>query len=317
MKYAIFADVHGNAPALELALADARAQGAEGFLFAGDYCIRAPWGNNVVGMMRAAENAKYVRGNEERYLHMPDGDDAQFEISRWCAKNVQPEHVAWLDALPERLDFACEGVGIHMTHSSEAFIGDGEMRNFKTRQLVLRYPDGPVTREFFLNDIRTELAHNDDVQRHLRDVPGGVYIFGHTHSQWHAQFGDVLLINPGSVGQPLDCTGFGAPYTLLTVENGRCTVEERRPCCNAEELIERMKQTELYRTAPVWCELIAREWRLCREHTMYFLRYCEAYARKTGDVRRPFMPDTWNAAFGAWSQEPNPWMMVEDADFPR
>ena len=37
MKYAIISDVHGNAHALRLALEDARREGAQGFLFAGDY----------------------------------------------------------------------------------------------------------------------------------------------------------------------------------------------------------------------------------------------------------------------------------------
>lgn len=317
MKYAIMADMHGNAPALRLAMEDAWAQGARGFLFAGDYCVRAPWGEEVVALMRGAENARTVRGNEEKNLHLPAGDDAQFAISRWAASHMRPESIAWVDALPARLDFCCEGVEIHMAHSSEEFIGDAEMCDFKTRMLVLRYPDGPITREYFLKDIRTTLAKNEAFQRRLQDMPGGVYIFGHTHSQWHARFGDVLLINPGSCGQPVDCMEFGAPYTLLTVENGCCTVEERRVQYDVEALIARVKQTEMYRELPEWCGIIFREWRLCREHTMYFLRYAEAYARGIGDTRRPFMPDTWKAAFEAWSREPNPWMMVEAADFPR
>ena len=52
MKYAVIADVHGNAPALHLAMADALDRGAQGFLFAGDYCIRAPWPNEVVALLR-------------------------------------------------------------------------------------------------------------------------------------------------------------------------------------------------------------------------------------------------------------------------
>lgn len=316
MKYAIIADVHGNAPALELAMQDARAQGAQGFLFAGDYCVSAPWADDVVNIMRGAENALYVCGNEERYLHLPDGDDAQFEISRWTARSMQAENIAWLDALPARLEFVCKGVAIHMAHSSEEFIGDAEMRDFKTRQLVHRYPQN-VAQQVRLDDVRDTLSGNADFQRRLKDVSGGVYIFGHTHSQWHAQFGDVLLINPGSCGLPVDCTEFGAPYTLLTVENGCCTVEERRVKYDAEALIEQVKQTGQYRAATVWSEMIFLEWRTCREMAMYMLRYIEAYARKIGDERRPFMPDTWQAGFETWRAEQNPWIMVEDGDFPR
>lgn len=316
MKYAIIADIHGNAPALRLAMQDAAAQGADEFLFAGDYCISAPWADDVVNIMRGAENARCVRGNEERYLHLPDGNDAQFEISRWTARSMRMENISWLDALPTRLSFSCEGVTIHMAHSSEEFIGDAEMRDFKTRQLVHRYPEN-VTQEIKLCDVRKTLAQNQDFQRQLKQFSGGVYIFGHTHSQWHAQFGDVLLINPGSCGLPVDCTEFGAPYTLLTVENGRCAVEERRVKYDVEALIDQVKRTDQYRAARSWSEMIFEEWRTCREMAMYMLRYIEAYARKIGDERRPFMPDTWRAGFEAWRAEEDPWIMAEDGDFPR
>lgn len=316
MKYAIFADIHGNAPALRLAMADARAQGAQAFLFAGDYCVSAPWAEDAVNIMRGTENALYVRGNEEKYLHLPDGDDAQFEISRWTARNMSPQNIAWLDALPEKAAFFSEGVHIFMAHSSEEFIGNAEMNGFMTRQLVHRYPEN-VTQEVRLKDIRDTLAADAEFQAHVRTMPGGVYIFGHTHSQWHARFGDVLLINPGSCGLPVDCTRFGAPYTLLTVENGRCEVEERRVIYDAEELIAQVKCTGQYRAARVWSEMIFAEWRTCREMAMYMLRYIEAYARRIGDERRPFMPDTWEAGFAAWQAEANPWVMVEDGDFPR
>jgi hypothetical protein len=29
------------------------------------------------------------------------------------------------------------------------------------------------------------------------------------------------------------------------------------------------------------------------------------------------MADTWEAGFAAWQAEANPWVMVEDGDFPR
>lgn len=127
-----------------------------------------------------------------------------------------------------------------------------------------------------------------------------MYIFGHTHCQWHARFGDHLFINPGSCGVPLDCGDFGAPYTLLTVENGQCTVEERRIWYDVENLISQVRQSEQYKAARVWSEVIFHEWRACRERVIYFLYHMEKYARKIGDPRRPFMPDTWEAGFEDW-----------------
>lgn len=301
MKYAVISDIHGNLPALELALGDAEQMGAQAFLFAGDYCISAPWAAGVVQRMQAAPNALAVCGNEERYLHLPDGEDGQFTVSRWTGRSLQPEQIAWLDSLPEQLAWECEGVALHMAHDSQVFIGDAETGEFRTELLPLRYPAG-IPHEALLQDVRGTLAGSAAFRKRLEQLPKGVYIFGHTHSQWHAFFDDHLFLNPGSCGMPLDCGDFGAAYALLTVEGGRCSVEERRVPYDVEALIARVRQTDQYRAARVWSELIFCEWRSCRERVMYFLRHAQRYAQQIGDSRRPFMPDTWEAAYEDWLQ---------------
>ena len=299
MKYAIISDIHGNMPALKLVLEDARKQGADAFLFAGDYCVSAPWFNEVVACMRSLTNARFICGNEEHYLHIPDGDDGQFAVSRWAARSMQPDHVKWLDALPERLDWECEGISLHMAHKSQTFIDQAESGPFSADLLPKRY-SGKITRDFLLSDIRSTLAKDAVFQKLLETLPYGVYIFGHTHCQWHARFGNHLFINPGSCGLPLDCGLFGAPYTLLTIESGQCAVEERRVSYDVEELIASVKRTEQYEAASVWSEVIFTEWRACRERVIYFLYHMEKYARIISDPRRPFMPDTWEAGFEDW-----------------
>ena len=302
MKYAIISDIHGNMPALKLVLEDARKQGADAFLFAGDYCVSAPWFNDVISCLRTMPDARIIRGNEERYLHLPDGEDAQFAISRWVGRSMSAEDIAWVDALPERLDWECEGVELHMTHNSNAFIGGAEMQTFGTGKMGLeRYP-GKITTEKLSADMREVFDQSEDFHQHLSELPAGIYVFGHTHCQWHAQFGDCLFINPGSCGMALDCCEFGAPYTLLTVENGACTVEERRVSYDVEKLIKDVKKTEQYKVARVWSEVIFTEWRACRERMLFFLPHVEKYAQKIGDPRRPFMPDTWEAGFEDWKK---------------
>ena len=300
MKYAIISDIHGNLPALELVIQDAQAHGAQAWLFAGDYCTSAPWGRAVVERLQSLPNAKAVCGNEEAYLHLPKGEDGQFQVTYWSAAQLGAEHLAWLDALPGQLDWQCDGVSLHMTHSSEPFLSREESGPFRTSRLPLRYPDGPVTRDFFLNDLRSTLARSISFQQRLSSLPKGVYIFGHTHSQWHAWFGDHLFINPGSCGLPLDCGDFGAVYTLLTVESGICTVEERRIPYDAEQLIAQVKQSSQYAATRVWSDVIFEEWRACRERMIYFLRHTEQYAQAVGDPRRPFMAETWQQAWADW-----------------
>ena len=275
MIYALISDIHGNAHALRLVQEDAIAHGAETFIYTGDLCISAPWPNEVIRLIEdTPQQKRMIRGNEEHYLRLPTGDSGQMEISRWCAGELKEENLRWLDTIPEQLGFEIEDVHVRIAHSSEAFIGDAEQKYFSSRMMPERYPDGPVSRQALLEDIRSTLGKDDGLKNRLAGMQRGVYVFGHTHTQWHAEIDGRLLINPGSCGLPLDCCAeFGAPYTLLTLENGKATVEERRVPYDVEKLICDVKKTSQYREAHVWSELIFEEWRSGREKVYYFLQH--------------------------------------------
>lgn len=307
MKYAVISDIHGNAPALRLALADATEQGAEGYLLAGDYCISAPWASEVIPLLRALPNAHIIRGNDEAHLDIAPGDDGQFEASRWCAASILPQDKAWLDALPEELTIRCEGLDIRMAHSSQVFVGTSLHERFRTSVLPGLYPDGPVSREALLADFR-RLWEKDSFRDVIHALPEGVYVFGHNHIQTWADFEERILVNPGSCGLPLDCGDtFCAAYSLLTIEDGHVSVEERRIPYHVEALIAQAKATAQYQAARIWSEIIFSEWRTCREKVFQFLHHCERYATSIGDPRRPFARDTWEAAYTLWEAHAKEW----------
>ncbi|MBQ2558128.1 MAG: metallophosphoesterase, partial [Lachnospiraceae bacterium] len=98
MKNAVISDVHGNLPALEMVLKDAREQGADGYLFAGDYCLSGPYPDECIDAMRAIPGAFVLWGNEEAYLENLEGanpdtwTDGQMQISYYCFRNVRKEN---------------------------------------------------------------------------------------------------------------------------------------------------------------------------------------------------------------------------------
>ena len=65
-------DVHGNLPALEAVLDDARARGATRWVLGGDYALFGGWPAETVAMLRELENAVWIRGNGERWTAEPD-----------------------------------------------------------------------------------------------------------------------------------------------------------------------------------------------------------------------------------------------------
>ena len=278
-------------------------------IFLGDYCISSPHPNEVVDALRASGSTYIVRGNEEGYIERLSGEDSsawndgQMEITYWCYSTLTPENRRFLLALREQKDFVCDGVPIHLAHSSAAYMADAEHAHFATRLIPSRYPQGVPSRDAFLQDVRDTLAHSATFQSALSSLTEGIYLFGHSHSQWHARLGSHTFINPGSCGLPLDYGDAGAPYTLLTVERGKAEVEERRVKYDVERLIRDMARSTQYASARVFSEIVMQELRERREYLYFFLQFAEAYAMRMGDSARPFSKQTWEASYRMWREQ--------------
>ena len=132
-----------------------------------------------------------------------------------------------------------------------------------------------------------------------QSLPDGVYIFGHTHIQWNAQFGDKFFINPGSCGMPLDGVK-GAPYTLLVIENNKVHITERRVAYDIEGLINRYRNSSLYEVANIWSNLIIGELSTSFETVIFFLQFADEYANNINDPIRPFSCKTWTESYKTW-----------------
>lgn len=302
MKYAIISDVHGNNIALQNILKDAKMNRADAYIFVGDYCVCAPWPGEVVEVLQSMKNAFIVRGNEEHYLYTPEGNDGQFEISRWCKHQLSTEQIEWLNQLPERLEVSDGAHNLHITHKSEEFIGTIECDNFHSYLIAAQHKNEIIPHEKMLTMINNILDKNKEFVNVQRQIPKGIYIFGHSHIQWHKEIDGHLYINPGSCGLPLDCEEFVAPYTLLTVDKDNVNIEERRVRYNVYDLIEKVKKTSQYKEAYVWSEITFKEWMHSRNHVDFFLKFVDDYANKIGDSRRPFTKETWREAFAQWEQ---------------
>lgn len=145
MKYAVLSDVHGNAPALQKVLEDAKRRGIENFIFAGDYCISGAWPEECIKILQAIPQKLIIRGNEERYLEKLIGKDqskwtdGQMQVSYWCYRNIAEEQLKYVLALPEEAVHESDGVKIHLAHSSAAFLGEYEFPKFGPGVLAKEY----------------------------------------------------------------------------------------------------------------------------------------------------------------------------------
>jgi len=171
---AILYDIHGNLPALEAVLEDARAAGAERYVLGGDYALFGPWPRETVELLRELD-ADWIRGNGERWTARP-GDAPQDAVvqdaAAKCAEMLGHELVAELAALP----FELRRDGVRYVHASPV----SDVRSF-----------GPL--------------HDDSEEEMLEGVLETRLVFGHTHLQFKRQAeAGIELLNPGSVGMPFD-----------------------------------------------------------------------------------------------------------------
>jgi diadenosine tetraphosphatase ApaH/serine/threonine PP2A family protein phosphatase len=189
---ALLYDVHGNLLALEAVLADARGAGAHRYLLGGDYALFGPWPAETVARLRELENATWIRGNVDRWTAEGVDDEKTLGAVEDCRRELGPEVVAELGALPEQVVLD----GVRYCHASPL----SDMRGFP--------PDAG------LED--AELLAGASERR---------VVFGHTHLAFaRTGPGGVELVNPGSVGQPWD-GDHRAAYALVHDE-GR--LEPRR-----------------------------------------------------------------------------------------
>jgi predicted phosphodiesterase len=167
-------DIHGNLPALEAVLADAARDGVDAYLLGGDYGTPSPWRCETLDLLRTLASATWIRGNGERWLRdLPDDRPEVVETyARWLPGPLSQEEIEWLYALPPQAEL------------------DGVL-----------YVHGCVVRD---DDSFAPEPAPEDEQR-LGDVRDGTVVFGHSHLQFRRPGPNgTHLLNPGSVGMPLD-----------------------------------------------------------------------------------------------------------------
>jgi diadenosine tetraphosphatase ApaH/serine/threonine PP2A family protein phosphatase len=182
-------DVHGNLPALEAVLADCP---ADGFLLGGDYTAFGAWPRETVERLGQLD-AEWIRGNVDRWL-VDDSD--------------VPEPMRPL------IERSREMLGEELSRELAALPGS------TTRDGTLYCHASPLSD---MDSFYPE-PHDTDVER-LMGVEAQRVVFGHTHLQFIREGpGGIELVNPGSVGIPLD----GDHRAAYAVVNDDDSVELRR-----------------------------------------------------------------------------------------
>src|ERR671935_3089780 len=189
---AVLYDIHGSLPALEAVLADAKEAAADAYLLGGDYGAWGPHPLECVALLRALPRTTWIRGNGERWTREPPLDRPEVVEALRERESGYGTEEGWLYSLQAQ----CELEGVLYTHGSPLSDVDS-------------FPAEP----------------SDDDERMLNGVRDRTVVFGHSHLQFRRPGpSGTTLINPGSVGMPLD----GDLRAAYAVRSGDGVFELRR-----------------------------------------------------------------------------------------
>jgi predicted phosphodiesterase len=187
MRIAVLYDVHGNLPALEAVIAEARAEGVDRVVVGGDV-LPGPMPREAMDLLLDLDiPTLFIRGNGDReVLAAMHGDtsptlpESVREVIRWNARQLGPRHERALASWPGtlRLPLGDSGEDVLFCHAT--------VRN-DTDIFTRRTPDARVAQLF-------------------EGVGAGLVVCGHTHMQFDRMVGATRIVNAGSVGMP-----FGPP----------------------------------------------------------------------------------------------------------
>ncbi len=229
MRLAILSDIHGNAYALEIALADLEKHPADALVCLGDAIQGGCQPHETVLRLRELV-MPIVMGNADDWLLKGQDISGPEEISaaefrkmqavrEWSLSKLTDEDRAFIAAFQPTIT-------IPLSDTKKLLCYHGTPASFD--EILL--PDTPY--ENFLSALGGDA--------------GFLYCGGHTHVQFMRRVRDTFHFNPGSVGrayshhQPDDDfhTDAIVEYAVLTVEDERVALEFRRVPYDANAVIE-------------------------------------------------------------------------------
>ena len=219
MRDVVLFDIHGNLAALDAVLAEAGAERFDRLLFGGDLVLFGPEPAACVDRLRGlGDQLAAIKGNTDRYVI-----ERQDDVDRW-ADALGDDRLAWLDALPAQL--AIPEQDAMLVHATPR--GDEE----------ILMPETPAS----------------EAAAMLAGVDQHTLLCGHVHIQYRRAVAGHDVINPGSVGMPLD----GDPRAAWAiVSDGQ--VELRRTAYDVEAVADRVERED----GP-FADMVARRLRTAR-----------------------------------------------------
>jgi putative phosphoesterase len=220
-RLALISDIHGNGVALDAVVADLARRGVDKIVCLGDIAAGGPQPREVIARLRALQ-CQCLGGNTEGWLveGLPPGRSEETrrldEVVEWARVQLAPEDLDYLATLPATLSCAVGGLTLLCFHGSPRADLDALLATTPEAELDERFAEAPAA---------------------------AVLAGGHTHLQLLRPYRQSLLVNPGSVGLPLNSLTETRPplpawaeYAIVEVGDAGVEIAFRRLPIDSEQL---------------------------------------------------------------------------------
>lgn len=218
MKLILASDIHANLPALEAFFSYLKENELDGqpVFFLGDYINLGPFPEETISLLRSYPAKVFLAGNHDRYVinehaldHNPYfGSHEGVLHSRWTRSQLSPENLAWLRALKIRFQADAGSFHLDMIHGRHG------------------------------SDEETLDADSIDSSRNI------LYICGHTHVSRNQTVGKARILNPGSLGKPLDSDS-RASFGIVHITEERADFEVVRIPYDIDRTVDALLEREV------------------------------------------------------------------------
>jgi putative phosphoesterase len=195
MRIAFISDIHGNATALDVVLADINQRNVEKVFVLGDLCFRGPEPKHSLQFVRAL-NTDVIKGNADEWVvrgirngEVPESAIEMMSKERdWTLSQLDEDSVEYLKSLPTELKLEFGKIKIHAFHAT---------------------PDS-------LFEVVTPYESDQVIEEKMMRNETDIFIYAHIHKPYIRYLNGKCIINIGSVGLPFDGLSKSS-YALLDI----------------------------------------------------------------------------------------------------
>lgn len=274
MDIAVLSDIHSNYLALEKCIDFALNKGILNFLFLGDYAGDCPFPQRSMQMLYELDkkyNCWFIRGNREEYMmdYKSNGEQEWIPGSSsgcllYTYRNLTNKDLELFNSIPDHSRIDISGLpSFCCCH--------GSMNS--TRELLYK--------------------NSENAKKALECLETNVLLCGHTHKQGTFEYLGKKIINPGSVGIPLDYDG-KTQFAIIHGTKSEWSEEYFQLDYEKKIILDEYEASGLSKIAPMWTVLAKEAIKTGRDVTIDVLsRAMDLCKKETGESIWPFIPEKY------------------------